>query len=40
MSDLFDEKAKDWDVNEMILQLSKATSSAIIKNINLMIRCR
>ncbi len=35
MSDLFNEKAKDWDVNEMVLQLSKATSSAILKNIEL-----
>lgn len=33
MSDLFSEKAKDWDVNEMVLQLSNATSSAILKNI-------
>lgn len=35
MSDLFNEKAKDWDVNEMVLQLSKATSSAILENIEL-----
>ena len=33
MSDLFNEKAKDWDVNEMVLQLSKATSSAILENV-------
>ncbi len=33
MSDLFSEKAKEWDVNEMVLQLSKATSSAILENI-------
>ena len=33
MSDLFSEKAKDWDVNEMVLQLSSATSSAILENI-------
>jgi len=33
MSDLFNEKAKDWDVNEMVLQLSNATSSAILENI-------
>ena len=33
MSDLFTEKAKDWDKNEMVLQLSKATSSAILENI-------
>lgn len=34
MSDLFTEKAKEWDKNEMVLQLSKATSSAILKNID------
>ena len=34
MTDLFVEKAKDWDVNEMVLQLSNATSSAILENIN------
>ena len=34
MSDLFTEKAKDWDMNEMVLQLSNATSSAILENIN------
>jgi len=33
MSDLFNEKAKDWDVNEMVLQLSTSISSAILKNI-------
>jgi 2-polyprenyl-3-methyl-5-hydroxy-6-metoxy-1,4-benzoquinol methylase len=33
MSDLFNEKAKDWDVNEMVLQLSNATSLAILENI-------
>ena len=33
MSDLFSEKAKDWDMNEMVLQLSNATSGAIIENI-------
>ena len=33
MSDLFNEKAKDWDVNEMVLQLSSATSSAILEYI-------
>jgi len=33
MTDLFTEKAKDWDVNEMVLQLSEATSSAILANI-------
>jgi len=35
MSDLFSEKAKDWDVNEMVLRLSSATSSAILENIEL-----
>lgn len=35
MSDLFNERAQDWDVNEMVLQLSKATSSAILENIEL-----
>lgn len=34
MPDLFNEKAKDWDVNEMVLQLSNATSSAILENID------
>ena len=34
MTDLFVEKAKDWDVNEMVLQLSNATSAAILENIN------
>lgn len=33
MTDLFSEKAKEWDKNEMVLQLSNATSSAILKNI-------
>ena len=33
MSDLFTEKAKEWDKNEMVLQLSKETSSAILENI-------
>lgn len=33
MTDLFNEKAKDWDVNEMVLQLSNATSAAILENI-------
>jgi len=31
MSDLFDEKAKDWDADEMIKQLSSAVGSSIIK---------
>ena len=34
MSDLFNEKAKEWDQNEMVLQLSKGTSTAILENIN------
>lgn len=34
MTDLFNEKAKEWDINEMVLQLSKGTSSAILENIN------
>ena len=34
MSDLFNEKAKEWDQNDMVLQLSKGTSSAILENIN------
>lgn len=33
MSDLFTEKAKDWDVNEMVVELSNATSAAILENI-------
>ena len=33
MSDLFNEKAKDWDKNEMVLQLSNATSAAILENV-------
>ena len=34
MSDLFNEKAKEWDQNEMVLQLSNGTSSAILENID------
>ena len=34
MSDLFTEKAKGWDINEMVMQLSKATSAAILENID------
>jgi len=34
MTDLFTEKAKEWDVNEMVLQLSEATSSAILESID------
>lgn len=33
MSDLFNEKAKDWDVNEIVLQRSNAMSSAILEHI-------
>jgi cyclopropane fatty-acyl-phospholipid synthase-like methyltransferase len=35
MADLFSEKAKDWDMNEMVLQLSKEVSAAILENIDL-----
>jgi len=35
MADLFSEKAKDWDMNEMVLQLSKGVSEAILENIDL-----
>ncbi len=35
MADLFEEKAKDWDVNEMVLNLSNAIGNAILKNVNL-----
>jgi 2-polyprenyl-3-methyl-5-hydroxy-6-metoxy-1,4-benzoquinol methylase len=34
MSDLFTEKAKEWDVNDMVVQLSNATSTAILENID------
>ena len=34
MADLFSEKAKDWDVNDMVVQLSNATSKAILDNID------
>lgn len=33
MSDLFNEKAKDWDSNDLPRQLSAAIGSAILKNI-------
>lgn len=33
MSDLFTEKAKEWDKNEMVLQLSNAVSYAILESI-------
>ncbi len=35
MSDHFDEKAKDWDADDMVRQLSLGTGSAILKNIAL-----
>ena len=35
MADLFEEKAKDWDVNEMVLALSSAIGSAIKEQIEL-----
>jgi putative AdoMet-dependent methyltransferase len=33
MSDLFDEKAKDWDTNDLPRQLSAAIGSALLENI-------
>lgn len=33
MTDLFEEKARDWDVNEMIIQLSSAIGSALLERI-------
>ena len=35
MADLFEEKAKDWDVNEMVLALSSAIASAIKEQVEL-----
>lgn len=35
MSDLFNEKAKDWDVNEMVLQLSTSISAAILDQLEI-----
>ena len=35
MSDLFKEKAKEWDVNEMVTQLSAAIGSCILDNVAL-----
>ena len=35
MADLFQEKAKDWDVNEMVLGLSVAIGSAITEQVEL-----
>ncbi len=35
MSDLFDEKSRDWDKNEIVLQLSNAIGSAIVDDVAL-----
>ena len=35
MSDLFKEKAQDWDVNDVVLQLSSGIGQAILDNVNL-----
>ena len=35
MSDLFEEKSKDWDQNEMVTQLSSAVSSCILDNVEI-----
>ncbi len=35
MTDMFTEKAKDWDVNEMVRALSSAVGSAILENVEL-----
>jgi len=35
MADLFKEKAKEWDVNEMVTQLSAAIGSCILNNVAL-----
>jgi predicted TPR repeat methyltransferase len=35
MTDLFEEKAQDWDANEMVGQLSLAIGSAILSNVSL-----
>jgi len=35
MTDLFNEKAKDWDVNEMVKELSAAVGSSILENVPL-----
>ena len=35
MADLFEEKAKDWDMNEMVLGLSSAIGSAIKEQVEL-----
>ena len=35
MADLFGEKAKDWDVNEMVTTLSSAIGSSILEHVSL-----
>jgi len=35
MADLFAEKAKDWDVNEMVLALSSGVGSSVLNNVDL-----
>ncbi len=35
MSDLFKEKAQDWDVNNVVVQLSSGIGQAILNNVNL-----
>ncbi|HEB55598.1 MAG TPA: class I SAM-dependent methyltransferase [Gammaproteobacteria bacterium] len=35
MADLFDEKSKDWDANELVAMLSAAIGSAILDNVPL-----
>lgn len=35
MADLFEEKAKDWDVNEMVATLSSAIGSSILEHVPL-----
>ena len=35
MTDLFEEKAKEWDANEMIKALSSAVGASILKQVNL-----
>lgn len=35
MADLFEEKAKDWDVNEMVLALSSGIGSSLLNNVEL-----
>lgn len=40
MTDLFDEKSKDWDMNEMVAQLSSAIGTSILKSVPLHERMR